>query len=88
MGTAPTEVKGTQHHFTRNGRLVANKQLVFQINQEVGMESVSYLFLRNPFLGGGVGGVFKESDFSSCPFYYMMHSAKARGEPNRTELKS
>ena len=45
MGTAPTEVKGTQHHFTRNGRLVANKQLVFQINQEVGMESVSYLFL-------------------------------------------
>ena len=44
MGTAPTEVKGTQHHFTRNGRLVANKQLVFQINQEVGMESVSYLF--------------------------------------------
>ena len=40
MGTAPTEVKGTQHHFTRNGRLVANKQLVFQINQEVGMESV------------------------------------------------
>ena len=43
MGTAPTEVKGTQHHFTRNGRLVANKQLVFQINQEVGMESVSYL---------------------------------------------
>ena len=46
MGTAPTEVKGTQHHFTRNGRLVANKQLVFQINQEVGMESVSYLFFH------------------------------------------
>ena len=41
MGTSPTEVKGTQHHFTRNGRLVANKQLVFQINQAVGMESVS-----------------------------------------------
>ena len=41
MGTSPTEVKGTQHHFTRNGRLVANKQLVFQINQDVGMESVS-----------------------------------------------
>lgn len=40
MGTAPTEVKGTQHHFTRNGRLVANKQLVFQINQDIGMESV------------------------------------------------
>ena len=41
MGSSPTEVKGTQHHFTRNGRLVANKQLVFQIDQEVGMESVS-----------------------------------------------
>ena len=43
MGTSPTEVKGTQHHFTRNGRLVANKQLVFQINQAVGMESVSII---------------------------------------------
>ena len=42
MGSAPTEVKGTQHHFTRNGRLVANKQLVFQINQQVGMESVRH----------------------------------------------
>lgn len=42
MGSSPTEVKGTQHHFTRNGRLVANKQLVFQIDQEVGMESVRY----------------------------------------------
>ena len=44
MGTSPTEVKGTQHHFTRNGRLVANKQLVFQINQAVGMESVSHFY--------------------------------------------
>ena len=44
MGTAPTEVKGTQHHFTRNGRLVANKQLVFQINQQVGMESVRFIY--------------------------------------------
>ena len=48
MGTSPTEVKGTQHHFTRNGRLVANKQLVFQINQAVGMESVSHFFLFLP----------------------------------------
>lgn len=46
MGSAPTEVKGTQHHFTRNGRLVANKQLVFQINQEVGMESVSCTYKK------------------------------------------
>ena len=42
MGTAPTEVKGTQHHFTRNGRLVANKQLVYKIHQDMGIASVSY----------------------------------------------
>ncbi len=41
MGANPSEVKGTQHHFTRNGRLVANKQLVFQIDEAIGMDSVS-----------------------------------------------
>ena len=35
------EVEGTQHHFTRNGRLVANKQLVFQIDQQEGTTAVS-----------------------------------------------
>lgn len=39
---SPMEVEGTQHHFTRNGRLVANKQLVFQIDQLEGMAPVSY----------------------------------------------
>ena len=38
---SPMEVEGTQHHFTRNGRLVANKQLVFQIDQLEGMTPVS-----------------------------------------------
>jgi hypothetical protein len=40
----PVEVEGTQHHFTRNGRLVANKQLVFQIDQNEGTSAVSNLF--------------------------------------------
>ena len=35
------EIGGTQHHFTRNGRLVANKQLIFKIDKEKGMASVS-----------------------------------------------
>ena len=38
---SPMEVEGTQHHFTRNGRLVANKQLVFQIDQQEGTTAVS-----------------------------------------------
>ena len=33
---------GTRHHFTRNGRLVANKQLVYKIHQDMGIASVSY----------------------------------------------
>ena len=33
--------KGTQHHFTRNGRLVANKQLLYMIDRKDGLESVS-----------------------------------------------
>ena len=35
------EIGGTQHHFTRNGRLVANKQLIYKIDKEEGMKSVS-----------------------------------------------
>ena len=35
------EIGGTQHHFTRNGRLVANKQLIYKIDKETGMTSVS-----------------------------------------------
>ncbi len=36
------EMQGTQHHFTRNGRLVANKQHVFVINRQVGLEQVGW----------------------------------------------
>jgi hypothetical protein len=43
---SPMEVEGTQHHFTRNGRLVANKQLVFQIDQLEGMTPVSPLYFN------------------------------------------
>ena len=42
MPGTPMEVEGTQHHFTRNGRLVANKQLVFQIEEKSGAESVRH----------------------------------------------
>ena len=38
---SPKELEGTQHHFTRNGRLVANKQLVYKIDHQHGLESVS-----------------------------------------------
>jgi hypothetical protein len=31
----------TQHHFNRNGRLVANKQLIYSIDQDDGLQSVS-----------------------------------------------
>ena len=37
------EVDGTQHHFTRNGHLVANKQQVYLIDRDFGLEQV-----RNP----------------------------------------
>ena len=30
----------TQHHFNRNGRLVANKQLIYSIDQDDGLQSV------------------------------------------------
>ena len=39
------EIGGTQHHFTRNGRLVANKQLIYKIDKEKGMTSVSNIFI-------------------------------------------
>ena len=31
----------TQHHFTRNGHLVANKQLIYNIDKHEGVQSVS-----------------------------------------------
>ena len=34
------QIGDTQHHFTRNGHLVANKQLIYKINQNKGVRSV------------------------------------------------
>ena len=33
--------QSTRHHFSRNGRLVANKQLVYKIHEDMGIASVS-----------------------------------------------
>ena len=33
---------GTQHHFSRNGRLVANKQLLYAIDSRGGLQSVGH----------------------------------------------
>ncbi len=41
--SSPIPVEGTQHHFTRNGRLVANKQLVYTIDHRSGLQAVSAL---------------------------------------------
>ena len=41
-------VDGSEHHFTRSGRLVANKQFMYLIDyyrtEEHGLESVSLIF--------------------------------------------
>ena len=34
------QIGDTQHHFTRNGHLVANKQLIYKINQNKRVKSV------------------------------------------------
>ena len=34
------QIGDTQHHFTRNGHLVANKQLIYKIDKEKGVQSV------------------------------------------------
>lgn len=34
------EIEGTRHHFTRSGKLVANKQLVYKITEDMGIASV------------------------------------------------
>ena len=39
-GTSVKEVEGTQHHFTRNGRLVANKQMVYVIDRKEGLHLI------------------------------------------------
>ena len=35
------QIGDTQHHFTRNGHLVANKQLIYKVDAEEGVQSVS-----------------------------------------------
>lgn len=56
MGQGPGLEQGaTRHHFSRNGRLVANKQLVYKIHQDMGIASVStctvwFLFTFSWFL--------------------------------------
>ena len=41
MASGLTEVDGTRHHFTKGGRLVANKQIVYTIVEDKGLEPVS-----------------------------------------------
>ena len=36
-----SEVEGTRHHFTKGGRLVASKQIVYTILQSEGLQPVS-----------------------------------------------
>ena len=35
------QIGDTQHHFTRNGHLVANKQLIYKVDSKEGVQSVS-----------------------------------------------
>ena len=37
------QIGDTQHHFTRNGHLVANKQLIYKIDKERGVQSVRHV---------------------------------------------
>ena len=41
MASGLAEVDGTRHHFTKGGRLVANKQIVYTIVEDKGLEPVS-----------------------------------------------
>ena len=40
MSGGLSEVEGTRHHFTKGGRLVASKQIVYTIDQDIGLEPV------------------------------------------------
>ena len=48
------QIGDTQHHFTRNGHLVANKQLIYKIDKEKGVQSVINIIcvMQNLFTGG------------------------------------
>ena len=36
----PESTQGTRHHFTKGGRLVANKQIVYTITEDKGLQPV------------------------------------------------
>lgn len=38
----PLEVEGTQHHFTRNGKLITNKQILYIIDAHNGLETIGW----------------------------------------------
>ena len=40
MSGGLSEVEGTRHHFTKGGRLVASKQIVYTIDQDTGLDPV------------------------------------------------
>lgn len=42
MASGLTEVDGTRHHFTKGGRLVANKQIVYTIVEDKGLEPIGW----------------------------------------------
>ena len=44
------DVEGTRHHFTKGGRLVASKQIVYTIVQETGLEPVKSVYQYFVFL--------------------------------------
>ena len=40
-GEAGSEAGGTRHHFTKGGRLVASKQIIYTVARQTGLEPVS-----------------------------------------------
>ena len=49
------EIGDTQHHFTRNGHLVANKQLIYKVDSKEGVQSVS---IYSPFVKSSFSKTF------------------------------
>ena len=49
------QIGDTQHHFTRNGHLVANKQLIYKVDSKEGVQSVS---ICSPFVKSSFSKTF------------------------------
>ena len=45
-GEAGTEAGGTRHHFTKGGRLVASKQIIYTVSEQTGLKPVSKMIVR------------------------------------------